>query len=100
MGNNTTTHHDAAQAAQILAGLAKGNTINPMQALRMFGCFRLGARIWELRQMGVNIASKMVPFVSETTGKKGRHSVYWLEGAADELPEAAKQMLNLKTAKQ
>jgi len=26
-----------------------GETLTPLDALRRFGCFRLGARIWELR---------------------------------------------------
>jgi hypothetical protein len=35
--------------------LQKGRTITPMQALRDFGCFRLGARIHDLRTSGMLI---------------------------------------------
>ena len=32
--------------------LLKKGPVTPMDALRHAGCMRLGARIWELRQMG------------------------------------------------
>lgn len=101
MGSTTTTHPhtDKTQAAKILARIAHGNSINPIQALRLFGCFRLGARIYELRKMGVNVASRRVKFTGQD-GKPGHYSAYWLRGTLDELPEAAKQMLNLQTATQ
>jgi len=35
--------------------LEKGRSITPIQALDMFGCFRLGARIWDLRKAGYDI---------------------------------------------
>ena len=101
MGTQSThTHSDRNQAAAILARLAHGNSINPIQALKLFGCFRLASRISELRKMGVNISSTLITFTSAATGRKGRHSVYWLKGTVDELPEAAKQLLNLQTAAQ
>lgn len=37
------------QRKQIKAHLLKGQSITPIDALRMYGCLRLGARIWELR---------------------------------------------------
>lgn len=35
--------------------LEKGRTITPIQALRDYGCFRLGARIHDLRSAGMRI---------------------------------------------
>lgn len=35
---------------QILLHMLKGNTITPLEALRKFGCFRLGARIWDINE--------------------------------------------------
>ena len=35
--------------------LLAGNTITPVDALREFGCFRLAARIDDLRTRGVDI---------------------------------------------
>ena len=40
---------------RILQHLRRGRSITPLQALREFGCFRLGARIWDLRQDGHRI---------------------------------------------
>jgi hypothetical protein len=48
------------QASQILAYLREGKTITPLEALDMFGCFRLGARVWDLKQAGHDIRSRMV----------------------------------------
>lgn len=39
-----------SQRERILDYLLKGKTLTPIQALKKFGCFRLGARIWELRE--------------------------------------------------
>lgn len=39
----------------ILKYLESGRTLTPMDALSLFGSFRLGARIFELRQQGHEI---------------------------------------------
>ena len=48
------------QRQQILAYLERGRSITPMDALTRFGCFRLGARIWELKRQGWKIMTRMV----------------------------------------
>lgn len=48
------------QKQQIAKYLSKGKTITPMDALKKFGCFRLAARIADLRNDGLNIATKIV----------------------------------------
>ena len=48
------------QNTQILRYLKTGKSITPMEALKKFGCFRLGARIWELKQDGHSIAKSWV----------------------------------------
>lgn len=47
----------------ILQLLKSGKSITPMQALREFGCFRLSARIYDLKRMGYEI--KMQPAVKK-----------------------------------
>lgn len=42
-------------ANMILSMLRAGHKITPLDALDRIGCFRLGARIWELRKLGWNI---------------------------------------------
>ena len=49
MNGNPNTQTSASQSAQIRAALLAGETLTPLDALRRFGCFRLGARIWDLR---------------------------------------------------
>jgi len=40
--------------------MLKGKGITPLQALNQFGCFRLAARIHELRGIGYNITKTNV----------------------------------------
>ena len=40
------------QNAQILSHLKSGKQITPIEALREYGCFRLAARVFELREIG------------------------------------------------
>lgn len=44
-----------SQTTQILQALERGETLTPIDALNRFGCFRLGARVYDLRKMGYNI---------------------------------------------
>lgn len=55
-----------SQALAILVALKKGKKITPLKALKDFGCLRLGARIWDLKQMGHKIESDLV----EINGKR------------------------------
>lgn len=48
------------QNEQIKAYLTKGKSITPLDALNKFGCFRLSARIKNLRDEGLKIATKYV----------------------------------------
>ena len=48
------------QTQAIYEYLKQGNSITPLEALEKFGCFRLGARIWELKDQGFNIQMTMV----------------------------------------
>lgn len=43
------------QTAAIKAALLNGEVITPLDALNRFGCLRLGARIWDLRNAGLPV---------------------------------------------
>ncbi len=47
------------QNEKILKYLKENGSITPIDALREFGCMRLGARIWDLKSIGYEITSKM-----------------------------------------
>jgi len=51
------TPQTAAQCAAILAALKRGRALTPADALEEFGCFRLAARIYDLRSNGHEIAT-------------------------------------------
>lgn len=42
-------------------------SIDPVRAVKDLGIYRLGARIWDLKRMGVNIESEMK--MNQATGK-------------------------------
>jgi hypothetical protein len=54
------TNRRPTQAGKILAYLQAGNSITALEALQRFGCFRLAARIHELRREGHDIQERMV----------------------------------------
>ena len=49
-----------SQIDGIRAHLLRGKAITPMQALKLFGCFRLAAVIFNLRAEGFTIETEMV----------------------------------------
>lgn len=48
------------QCERVLRYMEDFGAINPMQALSDLGCYRLGARIWDLRHQGHRITRRMV----------------------------------------
>ena len=55
-----------AQTKLIEKHLKKGKSITPIEALNLFGCFRLAARIADLRKSGMNIVTSY----TEMDGKR------------------------------
>jgi len=66
-----------SQKQLILEYLLSGKSITPLEALDLFKCFRLGARIWDLKKDGHDIKSEMV--FDERSGK--HYEKYWLATA-------------------
>jgi len=60
------------QKKLIKAHLKDGKTINPMEALISYGCFRLAARIKDLKDSGMIIDKVMK---QDENGK--RYAMYW-----------------------
>ena len=58
--NNLNEATSVAQKKRIAVYLLAGNSITQMDALRMFGCFRLASRINDLRNEGYDIATERV----------------------------------------
>jgi hypothetical protein len=60
------------QESRILSALNHGATLSPLEALKDFGCMRLGARIYDLRCKGNKIKSCLTEY-------KGKHfAIYWI----------------------
>lgn len=64
----------ATQCAQIRAALEAGERLTPLDALHRFRCFRLGARIWDLKREGLPIVADRVKVGEATVAE------YRLEG--------------------
>ena len=62
-----------SQTEQIRAHLDRGAAIDPQTALRLYGCFRLAARILEIKQAGVRIKRDW-----KTSREGARYAVYRL----------------------
>lgn len=56
-----------SQAQDILSHLKTGEPITQLEALNLFGCFRLASRINELRDCGYDIETRIK---RTTTGKQ------------------------------
>jgi hypothetical protein len=58
------THKRPTQAGRILRFLQDGHRLTPLDALELFGCFRLAARVYELRREGWVIVERTVETAS------------------------------------
>ena len=67
MNINENHTSSASQAERILEWMKAGHAITPMEALEMFGCSRLAARIADIRKKGWNVYSE---FVTTESGKR------------------------------
>jgi len=68
------------QLEAILEYMRKNGSITPLEALHHCGCFRLGARIFDLKDMGVPIETVMV--YENQNGKRTKYAKYWLREKA------------------
>ena len=68
MNINLNNKESESQCKQLRRALENGERITPIDALEKFGCFRLGARIWELvHEQGMQIKKE---WYTTPTGKK------------------------------
>lgn len=73
---NLNERQSQSQTRRILAYLQKGKSVTSLEALDLFGCMRLSARILDIKNQGYEIGDEIVRDVR--TGK--RYKRYWLVG--------------------
>lgn len=73
MEDNTTS-----QKQFILKHLQRFGFIEPLTALREYGCYRLGARIADLRADGYDITTERIKAKSKITGHTVQFAKYIL----------------------
>lgn len=66
------------QMNMIRRHLKEGRPIDPMEALREYGCYRLGAIIFNLRQEGLQISTEL-QFHKNKYGHTTHYAIYKLE---------------------
>ncbi len=62
------------QTQQVLAWLKRYGSIDPMTSWRKLGVYRLGARIFDLRESGVNIRTER-----KSTKRGAKVATYFLQ---------------------
>lgn len=62
---------------EILSYLLEGYTLTQMEAITKFGCMRLGARIFELKEQGYPIVKEMIK-VPVRDGEYTRVASYYM----------------------
>lgn len=72
---------NVSQSAKILAHLESGKSLTPLQALSLFGCNRLAARVLDLRNDGHPIHSRMITV--DTRAGTARVAQYYLSSLGE-----------------
>lgn len=67
------------QTDTIYNHLRKHGSITPLEALNLYGIMRTGARIWDLKRMGVQIDRLIETHVNQN-GETKRYARYYLKG--------------------
>ncbi len=76
--NNDNPETTASQTSRILSYMLEGHSITPLEALDLFGCFRLGARIKDIeKHLGYAPKRDRVQ-VKNRDGKLVRVARYWI----------------------
>lgn len=57
------------QNKRIARHLKSGKSITPLSALKMFNCFRLSGRIFDLKKEGMNIKTDLITKGNKTFAK-------------------------------
>ena len=68
-----------SQNQMILEHMQKNGSITQAEAINLFGCYRLGARIWELKQAGHKI-SRIMETAQNRYGIPVRYARYAIIG--------------------
>ena len=67
-----------AQVDRLRAYLLSGRTINPLEAWKALGIYRLSARVFDLREQGDNVVSEFIE-VANQFGEPCRVKAYRME---------------------
>lgn len=70
MSNINENKTSGSQTVRILEWMLEGNSITPLEALEKFQCFRLGARIADIKAKGYLVYSEFVTTPSQKKVKQ------------------------------
>ena len=64
------SNSNPTQAQVILDHLLSGKPLTALDALEQYGCFRLAARVFELKKMGYSVAERKIQFSNGKTASQ------------------------------
>ncbi|MCQ2058703.1 MAG: helix-turn-helix domain-containing protein [Bacteroidaceae bacterium] len=85
----TQSQKPLSQSQLVIQHLTNIGTLEPLQALREYGIYRLGARISELRRAGYAISKTWITTKSRITGRDVRFAQYSMDNG-NAMPEAVR----------
>ena len=78
MNVNDNQEVAASQTARILSHMLEGKAITAIEALELYGCFRLSARIKDIEKLLGRAPSRERVLVKNREGRFVRVAKYWL----------------------
>lgn len=72
-----------SQEIQIIDFIKSHGSITQKQAVDFLGCYRLSARVWNIRAMGIDVQKEMV-IVPNRHGGTARVARYYIPGGVPE----------------
>lgn len=79
MNINDNADNCVSQNVAIAKHFEAGGTLTALRALKLFGCFRLAARVGELKKTGMDIRTGRIKVLNEA-GRLVSVGHYYLEG--------------------
>lgn len=75
-------YNKTTQKQLVLRHLRRFGSIEPLTALREYGCYRLGDVIFRLRNEGYDITTRRMSATSKITGRPVQFAIYTLHEAS------------------
>jgi len=83
--NRVSPHSPEGQTNRIIEYMRQGHAITQLEALDLFGCFRLASRIYDIKMRGIEV-NKVMVYREEGS----RFARYWMPPSVHHAPRVTK----------